>query len=360
MRYAVIMAGGAGRRLWPLSRQSRPKQLLPLLGGRNLLQLAVDRLAGLFAKENIRIITSEAHAADIRGLLGDLPPENVGGEPQGRDTASAIALASELLAARDDSATMAVFTADHVIRPQEQFAEAVGKACETAEAHPESLVTFGVRPTWPHTGLGYIHCGQPRDDGVRNVIAFKEKPEHRLARMYIDSGRHFWNSGMFVWTLAAIRSAMTEFLPETMRLLQPVGQAARQGADLADLLAGIYPSLEKISIDYAVMERAAQARKVLMVELNCEWLDVGSWPALEKVAEPDEAGNTVIAPNTVLLDSSHNVIVCEDDHLIALVGIDDCVVVRSDDATLICTRSDSLQLKKLVPLLEEKHGRRFL
>ncbi|HUT01955.1 MAG TPA: sugar phosphate nucleotidyltransferase [Phycisphaerae bacterium] len=357
MRYAVIMAGGAGKRLWPLSRTDRPKQLLPLIGGRSLLELAVERLAGLFENENLWVITNAQYAPQVRRALPDIPGANVIGEPQGKDTANAIALAAELIAARDESATMAVFTADHVIRPQERFAEAVETACAAAEAEPDALLTFGIRPTWPHTGLGYIHCGQEREGGVREVRAFKEKPEHPLARQYVESGEHFWNSGMFVWTLGAIRSALNEFLPDSMRRLAPVGRAAREGHDLAACLAEAYPNLQKISIDYAVMEKAP---KVLMVELRCDWLDVGSWPALENVLELDEGRNAVVARNTVLMDSSRNVIISEGDHLLAVLGMDDCIVVHSPDATLVCNRSDSQRLKDLVDAVEAAYGKKLV
>ena len=357
MRYAVIMAGGAGKRLWPLSRVSRPKQLLPLVGGKSLLALAVERLSGVFDSRNIWIITNAEYAQQIRKALPQVPPNNVVGEPEGRDTANAIALAVELIAAQDADATMAVFTADHVIRPQDCFGRAVEAACAAAEAHPDALVTFGVRPTWPHTGLGYIHCGKTLQDGVHEVVGFKEKPEHRKARRYIDSGQHFWNSGMFVWTLGAIRSALDEFLPDSMAKLAPVGRAARDGADIAGPLAEAYPLLKKISIDYAVMEKAP---KVLMVELGCEWLDVGSWPALESVTERDDAGNAVVAENTLILDSFRNVIVSEDDHLLAVLGMDDCIVVHSADATLICNKSDSQRLKELVAQVSARYGKKLL
>jgi len=353
MRYAVIMAGGAGKRLWPLSRVHRPKQLLPLIAGRSLLEIAVDRLDGLFAPERIWIITNAEYAAQVRAALPSIPPENVVGEPEGRDTANAIALATELIDARDESATMAVFTADHVIRPRERFAEVIEAACEAAEAHDDALLTFGIRPTWPHTGLGYIHSGSELGEGLREVIAFKEKPAHAVARQYVDSGEYYWNSGMFVWTLGAIRTALNEFLPESMRKLEPVLRAARDRRDIAPLLAEAYPTLERISIDYAVMERA---HRVLVVELSCDWLDVGSWPALENVVAGDEAGNTIVADETVVMDSRHNVIVSEGDHLLALLGMSNCIVVHSPDATLVCNRDDAQRLKELVERIERTRG----
>ncbi|MFP4052916.1 MAG: mannose-1-phosphate guanylyltransferase [Phycisphaerae bacterium] len=352
MRYAVIMAGGAGKRLWPLSRLSRPKQLLPLLGGKSLLEIAVERLAPIFGEQNILIIASSHYSEQIAESLTGLPVENVVGEPEGRDTANAIALAAELIAARDEDATMAVFTADHVIRPQDRFAEAVTTALEAAEQNPDALVTFGVRPTWPHTGLGYIHC---KEEGrVGEVIDFKEKPDHQTARQYVDSGEYYWNSGMFVWTLNAIRSNLRKFLPGSMEKLQPVRKAAREGKDYTPILNEVYPTLEKISIDFAVMEKA---ETVLMVELGCEWVDVGSWPALDKVTEVDEASNVSLAERSMFLDSSRNVVVCEDpSHLMAVVGMEDCIVVHSPDATLVCNKSDSQRLKELVGLIHERFG----
>jgi mannose-1-phosphate guanylyltransferase len=252
---------------------------------------------------------------------------------------------------------MAVFTADHIIRPQDRFAEAVETACAAAEAHPAALLTFGVRPTWPHTGLGYIHCGEQIDDGVYRVRGFREKPERRVARTYVEDGQHFWNSGMFVWTLGAIRSALRQFLPDSIARLEPVARAAADGAGIAEALADAYPGLEKISIDYAVMEKAGE---VMMVDLGCEWLDVGSWPAMENVTELDEGDNAVAARNAVLLDSSRNVVVCEDDHLLAVVGVDDCIVVHSADATLVCGKSDAQRLKELVEQLRDEYGDRYV
>jgi mannose-1-phosphate guanylyltransferase len=356
MRYAVIMAGGAGRRLWPMSRLNRPKQLLPLLGGRNLLQIAVDRLEGLFADENILVITNAEYAPMVAESLPTIPAENIIGEPAIRDTANAIALAVEVLAARDENATMALFTADHVIRPQEKFADAVGLACEVAEANDDALVTFGLRPTWPHTGLGYIHCKDTVRKDVRKVIGFKEKPDHQNARRYVETGEHFWNSGMFVWTINAIRTALAEFLPDSVAKLAPLGDALREGKDCQPLLETIYPTLEPISIDYAVMEKA---RHVLMCELHAEWLDVGSWPALSEVCDHDDDGNVVIADKAMIMDCAHNIIVSEGNHLLAVVGMDDCIIIHSTDATLVCNKSDAQRLKQLVSVMEAQFGKQF-
>ena len=357
MRHAVILAGGAGKRLWPLSRLASPKQLLPLIDGKSLLEIAVDRLKELFPIQNTWIITHAGYADAIAKVLPQVPKENIIGEPEGRDTANAITLAAELLAGRDNEATMDVFTADHVIRPLGPFVEAVGAACEVAEQEGGSLVTFGLRPTWPHTGLGYIEAGKKTSEHTYEVLGFKEKPDHQTARRYVDSGTYYWNSGMFVWTVASIRSALEQHLPDSLHKLTPVEQSVREGRAYDQLLQEVYPTLDRISIDYAVMEKA---QKVLMVELKCEWLDVGSWPALENVTEVDDAGNNVVAENTVVLDSFRNIIVSGDDHLIAVLGMDDCIVIHAPDATLVCSRSDSQHIKEMVQLIEKKYGQKYL
>lgn len=357
MRYAVIMAGGSGKRLWPHSRQNCPKQLLPLVEGKSLMEIAVERLGGLFEPANIFVITNKQYADQIAEVLPDTPRENIIGEPTGRDTANAIALGAEILAGKDENATMAVFTADHVIRPQESFAKSVNLAMDTAEAHPDALLTFGIRPSWPHTGLGYIECGEAGSNGISTVKSFKEKPEHATARQYVESGRYFWNSGMFVWTVGAIRSAMKKLLPDSFKKLAPIAPAVSNGKDIAPLLEKIYPTLEKISIDYAIMEKAS---KVLMVDLRCEWIDLGSWPALEDVLEQDSHGNVVLAKNHVVMDSFRNIIVSSDEHMISLLGIDDCIVIHSDDATMVCKKSDNQRLKELVTAVEKHFGDKFL
>ncbi len=357
MRYAMIMAGGSGKRLWPASRESKPKQLIKLVDGKNLLEVATSRLEGLFGPEQVLIVTNAAYVDSVRDCLTGVPAENVIGEPQGRDTANAIALGAELIAARDPDATMAVFTADHIIRPKEQFDECIERACRAAEDDRGALVTLGIRPTWPHTGLGYIHRGEKINDAVGKVLAFKEKPDHRTARWYVESGEYFWNSGMFIWNVETIRKALAEFLPATAKRLAPIGELAAAGKDYAAALAEAYPDLEKISIDYAVMEKAPH---VQMVELTCEWLDVGSWPAMENILRLDADGNAVAASRAAVLDSDRNIIFCEDDHLLAVLGMDDCIIVHTADATLVCKKDDSQRLKELVDWIGQHFGSQYV
>lgn len=358
MRYAVIMAGGSGKRLWPSSRADRPKQLIPMIDGKCLLEIAVERLNGLFEPENIFIITSRDYADKVAAAIPQIPAGNIIGEPTGRDTANAVALGAAILEGKHHNATMAIFTADHIIRPVDCFENAVELALKTAEANPKSLGTFGIRPTWPHTGLGYVECGEEVKPGVHNVVSFREKPDHPTARKYVESGRYFWNSGMFVWKVAAIQEAMQKFLPDSAQKLTAITKAVKESKDIKPILDEVYPTLQKISIDYAVMEKASS---VFMTELNCEWIDLGSWPALENILGQDDKGNTILAENHVLMDSFNNIVVSEDkSHLIAVMGLDDCIVVHSGNATLVCRRSDSQRLKELVDAIERDHDKRFL
>jgi mannose-1-phosphate guanylyltransferase len=219
MRHAVIMAGGSGTRLWPLSRRMRPKQLLRLFEGASLLQLARHRLEGLFAPAQIWVITSASYRDLVAAELPDLPTENLIGEPVGRDTANAIGLAANLLAQRDPDATMAVFTADHLISPQEPFAVAIRAGLDAAEAYPDSLVSFGITPDSPFSGYGYVRRGEPVAPRVYRVAEFKEKPAREQAEHYVRSGQYLWNSGMFAWRVSTILAELQRHLPTNAALL---------------------------------------------------------------------------------------------------------------------------------------------
>ena len=355
MRHAVIMAGGAGTRLWPLSRKTRPKQLMRLFDGASLLQLARRRLEGLFAPENIWVITSAHYIDLVAEELPDLRRENLIGEPMGRDTANAIGLAAHLLALRDSDGTMGVFTADHLISPQDRFADAIRSGRVAAERCPESLITFGITPDSPHTGYGYVQRGAQVAPHVFRAGKFKEKPTRELAETYLKSGEYYWNAGMFTWRVSAILAELTRHLPENARTLE---ELARSWHDLAGTNEGTgkFESLHKISIDYGVMEKAAS---VLLVEMNCRWLDLGSWTAIASTREPDSAGNVAIATSTLLVGARNNILVSESDHLIVTLGVSDLVVVHSDDATLVCHRDHVQQIKDLAKLREAQFGVRF-
>lgn len=351
MRHAVIMAGGAGTRLWPLSRADRPKQLLKLGGRSSLLRQSYERLATLLPPEAIYVITGRDHLALVAQELPELPAANLFGEPVGRDTANAVGMAAAILQQRDPQAVMGVFTADHVITPIDSFAAAVAAAFDLADRHADALVTMGIRPTRPETGYGYVKRGLRVADGVFEVERFTEKPDAERARRYVDSGGYYWNSGMFTWRVDTVLGQLAEHLPQSHAGLCQIA-AAWDTHERDARLEAIYPGLEKISIDYAVMERAP---RVLVVEMSCDWVDVGSWTALEAVMDADGDGNVLAARRAVNLASRGNVLVSQDDHLIATLGVEDLVIVHAPDATLICSKGYAQDLKKLVAKVHEAH-----
>ncbi len=362
MRHAVIMAGGAGTRLWPLSRKLRPKQLLRLFDGKSLLQLARERLCGLFEPANTWVITSQHYLDQVAAALPDIPRANLIGEPMGRDTAKAIGLAANLLARRDPDATMAVFTADHIITPQDRFAEAIRAGLDAAEHFPDALVTFGIKPTGPHTGYGYVRrgrvAGTAQEQWHKDVFAvaeFKEKPTREVAEGYVRSGEYYWNSGMFAWRATAILAELQRNLPDNASRLAELAANWDCWAGTPEAAAR-FGALQKISIDYGVMEKA---RQVLLVEMDCDWQDLGSWLAVAGTRRADEHGNVALAERSLIVDGQNNVLVTESGHLIVALGVSDLVVVHSDDATLVCRRDQVERIKDLARLREAAFGERF-
>jgi len=354
-RYAVIMAGGAGTRLWPLSRKSRPKQLVRILGDKSLLDEAVERLSGSVGPEYLYIITNRQYVEQMVAAYPQIPPENIIGEPQGRDTANAIGLAAAVIHQRDPEAVMGVFTADHIITPAETFRRVLDSAFAYVAGSPNSLITFGIPPTWPHTGMGYIQRGEKLGEGVFRVKQFKEKPDETTAAQYLADGDYYWNGGMFVWRAATILEKLQQLLPDSAAGLDAISKAWNTDSRI-ETLDRIFPTLPKISIDYAVMEKVALEGKVIVVELPCRWLDVGSWPALAEVLDPDEAGNRATAKKTHLLDARNNILISEDpDHLLVAIGVNDLIVVHSPDATLVCPNDQAEKIKSLVGEIQQIH-----
>jgi mannose-1-phosphate guanylyltransferase len=367
MQYGVIMAGGAGTRLWPMSRGDRPKQLLKVLKGKSLLQLSFERLVGMIPPERIFVCTGTAHRAAVLDNLPELPKENLLGEPEGRDTANAVGFSAAVLQKRDKDAVAAFVTADHVIEPVDKFQESLKTAFNVSAEQPESLVTFGIVPTHGHTGLGYIHRGEAlgikRGGEAFRVLAFREKPDKATADRYVESGRYYWNSGMFVWRCDTVMNELQAHLPGNARGLVQIADAwgsSRQEQVLAD----VYPRLQKISVDYAIMEPASQnkgAGRVVVVEMPVRWLDVGSWPALAETLPTDANDNAVDCRTCVMLDANSNIVISDEpEHLISTVGVNDMIIIHTRDATLVCPKEDAQRVKELVSKVREKHGSRYI
>ncbi|UCF35148.1 MAG: NTP transferase domain-containing protein [Phycisphaerales bacterium] len=356
MRHAIIMAGGAGERLWPLSRRNRPKQVLRLFSGKSLLRQSFERVTHVLDPSVVYVITNDTHLPFVAEELPEIPEENMIGEPVGRDTAAAVGMATAIVARRDPDATVGIFTADHIITPMDRFAAAVGRAYAMAEEHDDSLVTMGITPTRPDTNYGYVHRGEPVADGVFRVRKFTEKPDLELARQYLASGEYYWNSGMFAWKAATILAELKRHLVATHHAVLEIAGVWDTEQRRAKL-ESLYPNLKKTSIDFAVMEHA---RKVLVVEMDCNWVDVGSWSAIESVIEPDDEGNVNVCREALHMGSHENIVVSEEDHLIATIGVEGLIIVHSPDATLVCTKEDAANLKELVKEIRADYAEKHL
>jgi len=351
----VVMAGGVGTRFWPLSTPERPKQFHALVGERSLLQLAVDRLAGLVPPERTLVLTQRAFVPLVRQHLPLVPAANVIGEPARRDTAAAVCLGALLARRRYGDPVMLTVTADHLIAPVEAFHRTVRSAARAARA-ASALYTFGIPPTSPATGYGYLELGERIgvDDGVEHyrLARFHEKPDPVTARTYLMAGAYLWNSGMFVWTCSTILAELARHLPGHLEALEPAVAVDGTGAWETGLAAAFEP-LPRISVDYAIMERASDVR---CVRSDFDWSDVGGWVALGEHLPADSFGNRRHARLHVL-DAEGNLVFAEDpDETVALVGVRDLVVVRAGRRTLVAHRDRAEEVKALVEGLLEEDG----
>src|ERR1051325_1322011 len=367
-RFVIIMAGGKGERFWPVSREKTPKQLITLLGNRSFLQQAVDRVLPLVPIKNILVITNETQAPEVRKQIPKLPKDNVIAEPVGRDTCAAVTLGASLVGARSTTGVMAVLPADHVIPEEKKFQQVLGDALDLA-SRGQAIVTIGIKPTEPNTGYGYIRVGEalPPPPGVKayktaffRAEQFVEKPNYDTALGYLQSGQYRWNAGMFVWSFVTVTEGLQKHQPEMYEACQRWFKVAGQPAKLAKVLAKEYPDIKKISIDYALMEKA---QNVVVADGDFDWDDLGSWNALGRHLKPDAEGNCASA-DFIHVDAARNIIFDarkKNRTPIAVVGLRDSILVQTDDAVLLAHKSQSQKIKELVKkLVESKEYRRLV
>jgi mannose-1-phosphate guanylyltransferase len=351
--YIVIMAGGKGTRFWPRSTASTPKQLLDIIGGRTMIQESVKRILPIVPKENIFIVTNREHADDLRSQLPDIPNHNIIGEPFGRNTAACICLAATLIHNYDPEAIMAVLPADHYIGKENVFCQCLENAAEAARKN-RALITIGIYPKKPETGYGYIQFDKQSDSaqkGVYRVTNFHEKPDLKTAEEYVYRGNFLWNSGMFVWRVSVILQELKKLLPETYRHIVKVKPYCNT-PEIEKAIAKAYDKIESISIDYGVMEKSDN---VFTLKGDFDWNDIGNWSAIHDISIKDKDFN-VLRGDVVAIESN-GVLVYSPKKLTAIVGLEDIIIVETDDALLVCSRDKAQDVRKVVDVLE-KSGRR--
>lgn len=361
MLHAIVMAGGSGTRFWPASRAALPKQLLPLAGRSTLLEDTVARLEGLVPPERLMVVTSSRLLPAVRRQLPDVPDEGLVGEPCKRDTAPCIGLAALLVLRHDPEATMAVMPSDHVIEPAAAFRGAIRQAEALVDAAPGRLVTFGIRPTYPAEGFGYIQAAEVipppsfsrradiTDAPVHRVARFKEKPPASVARDYLAAGNYLWNAGIFVWRAATIVEALSRQQPECLARLEAIA-AAWDTPQRDEVFAGEFAAIKGISIDYAVLEHAAD---VAVIEAPFTWDDLGGWSAVARQRGADDAGNTLVGRH-LAIGTTDTVVHSDEGHLVVTIGLDGLLVVHTADATLVATRAREEQVRQVVAELEKR------
>lgn len=353
----VIMAGGKGERFWPKSRVKLPKQFISLTGQKTMIQETVDRLKEYIKTDDIYVVTGEEYASPISHQLPSIPSENIIIEPMGKNTAACIGLTALHIARKDPEAVMIVLPSDHLIKNKENFIVILDEAVSIAK-QGDNLITIGITPTHPETGYGYIQFEDKVDsrycDSVYKVKRFVEKPDKATAKKYMDSGKYLWNSGMFIWKVSTILNNIQKYMPKLYESLMVIQKALEQ-ENWEQVLQEQYAKLESISIDYGIMEHA---ENIFVIPGIFGWDDVGSWTSLERIHDSDEHGN-ITRGNVIHLDTK-KCIIEGNGKLIATLGVEDLIIVETEDATLICSKEKAQQVKDLLKKLKENKREEYL
>jgi mannose-1-phosphate guanylyltransferase len=358
--YCVIMAGGIGARFWPMSRTSRPKQFIDILGtGETLIQRTFKRFARICPKENIYVVTNQIYENQVKHQLPELPANNILLEPAMRNTAPCIAYANYKIKAVNPDANIVVAPSDHLIMDEELFAKNISAALKAA-AENNWLITLGIKPTRPDTGYGYIQFDDAVKDEnnhqIKKVKTFTEKPNLELAEKFLASGDFLWNAGIFIWSLKSINQAFEEYLDDIDDLFKE-GEGLYNTDEEKPFINRIYASCRKISIDYGIMEKASN---VYVLAADFDWSDLGTWGSLYDTRKKDENKNAVVGENVLLYDTAKCIVNVPKDKLVVLQGLDDYIVVEDDNALLICRKEDEQQIRKFVGDIKTKKGEKFI
>lgn len=356
-RYCVIMCGGIGSRFWPYSRTRMPKQFLDFMGiGRTLLQMSFDRISAMIPAENILVVTSERYADLVASQLPEIPVDNILLEPARRNTAPCVAWAAWHIAARDPEASIIVTPSDHLITRDNLFQDAVLEGFDFVENN-DALLTFGIKPTRPETGYGYIQIAEPVAGAIRRVKTFTEKPDTELAKVFISTGEFFWNSGIFMWSAKAICKAFRQYSPEIAAEFDAAPAAAfLDPATEKSFIAKNFPSCVSISIDYAVMEKASN---VFVETVNFGWSDIGTWGALYEISPKNADSNVTNNVNVLAYGSHRNIFAVREDKLVVVNGLEDYIIADADGVLLIWPRSQEQKIRQVVNDVKVKFGEKF-
>ena len=359
MLHAVIMAGGSGTRFWPASRNGFPKQLLHLVGNNTMLQATFERLQGLVSPEHTLVMTNQHLVDAVRIQLPLVPPEQIVGEPMKRDTAACIALAASLIVHADPDAVMLVLPADHIISSDQQFQDCMSAGVRLIEQAPDRIVTFGIRPNYPAESFGYVQRGETLSGskvaGAYRVESFREKPNRQIAEQYLQAGTYYWNSGIFMWRARTILDALRTFEPELMKHIDEIAKSMGSPGFPATLHRE-FAAIDSRSIDYAVMERY---NDVAVIEATFRWDDVGSWQSIGRLTEPDEQGNCVRG-KYLPIQSQRMIVYGDHDHLLVTIGMQDMIVVHTDNATLVAPKHEEERVREVVKQLQTRGWEEFL